>query len=100
MVYPTLVQLDESGAQQLAGLVRLYIEHVPDVLRQLENRVVQQFNIHSIPHVNVYDRSSRLGGAVVGVDLDQVKTTWHKRRPAADRLRGARARSHTRIRIQ
>ena len=30
--------------------------------------VVQQFNIHSIPQVNVYDRSGRVVGTVVGVD--------------------------------
>jgi thiol-disulfide isomerase/thioredoxin len=36
--------------------------------------VVQQFNIHSIPQVNVYDRSGRLVGTVVGVDFDKVKS--------------------------
>jgi thioredoxin 1 len=36
--------------------------------------VVQQFNIHSIPQVNVYDRSGRLIGTVVGVDLEKVKS--------------------------
>jgi thiol-disulfide isomerase/thioredoxin len=35
--------------------------------------VVQQFNIHSIPQVNVYDRSGRLVGTVVGVDFGKVK---------------------------
>jgi thiol-disulfide isomerase/thioredoxin len=35
--------------------------------------VVQQFNIHSIPQVNVYDRSGRLVGTVVGVDFEKVK---------------------------
>ena len=35
--------------------------------------VVQQFNIHSIPQVNVYDRSGRLVGTVLGVDFDKVK---------------------------
>jgi thioredoxin-like negative regulator of GroEL len=35
--------------------------------------VVQQFNIHSIPQVNVYDRSGRLVGAVLGVDFEKVK---------------------------
>jgi thiol-disulfide isomerase/thioredoxin len=36
--------------------------------------VVQQFNIHSIPHVNVYDRSGSLVGTVVGVDPERVKS--------------------------
>jgi len=36
--------------------------------------VVQQFNIHSIPQVNVYDRSGRLVGTVVGVDFERVKS--------------------------
>jgi len=35
--------------------------------------VAQQFNIHRIPQVNVYDRSGRLVGTVVGVDPEQVK---------------------------
>jgi len=36
--------------------------------------VVQQFNIHSIPQVNVYDRSGRLVGIVLGVDFEKVKS--------------------------
>ncbi len=35
--------------------------------------VVQQFNIHSIPQVNVYDRRGRLVGTVVGSDFNKVK---------------------------
>jgi len=35
--------------------------------------VAQQFNIHSIPQVNVYDRSGRLVGTVLGVDVETVK---------------------------
>src|SRR5438132_5665802 len=35
--------------------------------------VVQQFNIHSIPQVNIYNRSGQLVGTVGGVDFDQVK---------------------------
>jgi len=35
--------------------------------------VAQQFNIHSIPQVNIYDRSGRLVGTVVGVDFEKVK---------------------------
>lgn len=36
--------------------------------------VVQQFNVHSIPQVNIYDRSGRLVGTVVGVDFEKVKS--------------------------
>jgi thiol-disulfide isomerase/thioredoxin len=36
--------------------------------------VVQQFNIHSVPQVNVYDRSGRLVGTVLGGDLEKVKS--------------------------
>ena len=36
--------------------------------------VVQQFNIHSIPQVNIYDRSGRLIGTVLGVDFEKVKS--------------------------
>ena len=36
--------------------------------------VAQQFNIHSIPQVNVYDRNGRLVGTVLGVDFEKVKS--------------------------
>jgi thiol-disulfide isomerase/thioredoxin len=36
--------------------------------------VVQQFNIQSLPQVNVYDRNGRLVGTVVGVDFDKVES--------------------------
>jgi thiol-disulfide isomerase/thioredoxin len=35
---------------------------------------VVQFNIHSIPQVNVYDRSGRLVGTVLGGDFEKVKS--------------------------
>jgi thiol-disulfide isomerase/thioredoxin len=35
--------------------------------------VAQQFNVRSIPQVNVYNRSGRLVGTVVGVNPDQVR---------------------------
>jgi hypothetical protein len=34
---------------------------------------VRQYNIHSIPQVNIYNRSGRLIGTVVGADAEQVK---------------------------
>lgn len=36
--------------------------------------VAQQFNVHSIPQVNVYDRTGRLVGTVLGVDFEKVKS--------------------------
>jgi thiol-disulfide isomerase/thioredoxin len=36
--------------------------------------VVRQYNISSIPQVNVYNRDGRLVGTVVGADIDKVKT--------------------------
>jgi thioredoxin 1 len=36
--------------------------------------VVRQYNINSIPQVNVYNRDGRLVGTVVGADIDKVKT--------------------------
>ena len=36
--------------------------------------VVQQFNIHSIPHVNIYDRGGRLVGTVNGADINAIKS--------------------------
>src|SRR6266571_2317888 len=35
--------------------------------------VSEQFNVHSVPQVNVYDRGGRLVGNVFGVDFDRVK---------------------------
>ena len=35
--------------------------------------VARQFNLHSIPQVNIYNRRGQLVGTVVGVDFDQVK---------------------------
>jgi thiol-disulfide isomerase/thioredoxin len=35
--------------------------------------VAQQFNIHSVPQVNVYNRAGNLVGTVFGADFDQVK---------------------------
>ena len=36
--------------------------------------VVKQYNIHSVPQVNVYNRGGRLVGTVVGADVDKVKS--------------------------
>ena len=36
--------------------------------------VARQYNINSIPQVNVYNRDGRLVGTVVGADVDKVKS--------------------------
>jgi thioredoxin 1 len=36
--------------------------------------VARQFNIHSIPQVNIYDRSGHLVGTVMGADFERVKS--------------------------
>ena len=36
--------------------------------------VVRQFNIHSIPQVNIYNRGGRLVGTVVGADIEKIKS--------------------------
>jgi thiol-disulfide isomerase/thioredoxin len=35
--------------------------------------VARQFNVHSIPQANVYDRAGSLTGTVVGADFDAIK---------------------------
>jgi thioredoxin 1 len=35
--------------------------------------VVKQYNVHSIPQINIYGRTGRLVGTVVGADADQVQ---------------------------
>jgi hypothetical protein len=52
---------------------------IPIALRKIDivnwkTAVAQQFNIHSILQVNVYDRSGRLVGTVLGVDFGKVKS--------------------------
>jgi thiol-disulfide isomerase/thioredoxin len=36
--------------------------------------VARQFNIHTIPQVNIYNRGGRLVGTVVGADVEEVKS--------------------------
>jgi hypothetical protein len=51
----------------------------PDIaLRKIDivdwnTAVVKQYNIHSIPQVNVYNRGGHLVGTVVGVKAEEVK---------------------------
>jgi thiol-disulfide isomerase/thioredoxin len=66
--------------RQLAPRLEEMARNDPDVaLRKIDiiswkTAVAQQFNIHSIPQVNIYDRNGRLVGAVLGVDFEKVKS--------------------------
>ena len=66
--------------RQLSPRLEQMARSDPDIaLRKIDivnwrTAVAQQFNIHSIPQVNVYDRNGRLVGTVVGVDFDKVKS--------------------------
>src|SRR5438552_8821572 len=66
--------------RQLSPSLDQMARNDPDVaLRKIDivnwrTAVVQQFNIHSNPQVNVYHRSGRLVGTVVGVDFEKVKS--------------------------
>jgi thioredoxin 1 len=61
------------------GLDQLARDDADIALRKIDivnwkTAVVQQFDIHSIPQVNVYDRNGRLVGTVLGGDLEKVKS--------------------------
>jgi thiol-disulfide isomerase/thioredoxin len=66
--------------RQLAPKLEEMARNDPEIaLRKIDiiswkTAVAQQFNIHSIPQVNVYDRNGRLVGAVLGVDFEKVKS--------------------------
>jgi thiol-disulfide isomerase/thioredoxin len=66
--------------RQLSPSLEQMARSDPDIaLRKIDivnwrTAVARQFNIHSIPQVNVYDRGGRLVGSVVGADIDKVKS--------------------------
>jgi thioredoxin 1 len=66
--------------RQLAPSLEQMASSDPEVaLRKIDivnwrTAVAQQFNIHSIPQVNVYDRNGRLVGTALGVDFEKVKS--------------------------
>jgi thiol-disulfide isomerase/thioredoxin len=65
--------------KQLSPSLEQMAKTDPDiVLRKIDivdwnTAVVKQYNIHSIPHVNVYNRGGKLVGTVVGVKAEEVK---------------------------
>ncbi len=66
--------------RQLAPSLEEMAQNDPEIaLRKIDivnwkTAVAQQFNIHSIPQVNVYDRRGHLIGTVIGVDFEKVKS--------------------------
>lgn len=65
--------------QLLPGLEEMARSDPDIALRKIDivnwrTAVVQQFNVHSIPQVNVYDRSGRLVGTVVGADFEKIRS--------------------------
>lgn len=61
---PTLEQMASSDPQIALRKIDIVNWRTP---------VAQQFNIHSIPQVNVYNRGGSLVGTVNGVDIDTIK---------------------------
>jgi thiol-disulfide isomerase/thioredoxin len=65
--------------RQLSPSLEQMVRTDPEIaLRKIDivnwrSAVVQQFNIHSIPHVNIYNRGGSLVGTVDGADFEQVK---------------------------
>ena len=65
--------------RQLSPSLEQMARSDPDIaLRKVDivnwrTAVVQQFNIHSIPQVNVYNRGGSLVGTVNGADIDTIK---------------------------
>jgi thiol-disulfide isomerase/thioredoxin len=65
--------------KQLSPSLEQMVNSDPEIaLRKIDvvnsrTPVAQQFNIHSIPQVNVYNRRGQLVGTVVGADIDRVR---------------------------
>ena len=64
MLTPSLEQMAQTDPQVVLRKIDIVRWGTP---------VAQQFNINSIPQVNVYDRGGSLVGTVRGVDFDSVK---------------------------
>jgi thiol-disulfide isomerase/thioredoxin len=63
-VSPSLEQMAKSDPQIVLRKIDIVDWHTP---------VVKQYNIHSIPQVDVYNRGGHLVGTVVGADIEGVK---------------------------
>ena len=65
-------RLSPSLEQMAAGDSEVALRKIDIV--NWKTAVAQQFNIHSIPQVNVYDRNGQLVGTVLGADFDKVRS--------------------------
>jgi thiol-disulfide isomerase/thioredoxin len=63
-VSPSLEQMAKTDPQIVLRKIDIVDWRTP---------VVKQFNIHSIPQINVYNRGGHLVGTVVGADIEGVK---------------------------
>jgi thiol-disulfide isomerase/thioredoxin len=63
-VSPSLEQMAKTDPQIVLRKIDIVDWQTP---------VVKQFNIHSIPQINVYNRAGHLVGTVVGADVEGVK---------------------------
>jgi len=65
--------------RQLSSSLEEMVRTDPEIaLRKIDivnwkTAVARQFNVHSIPQANVYDRAGSLIGIVVGADIDAIK---------------------------
>jgi len=65
--------------RQLSSSLEEMVRTDPEIaLRKIDivnwkTAVARQFNVHSIPQANVYDRAGSLIGTVVGADIDAIK---------------------------
>jgi len=66
------IQLSPSLEQMASSDPEIALRKIDIV--NWKTAVVRQYNINSIPQVNVYNRGGRLVGTVVGADIDKVKS--------------------------
>lgn len=63
-ISPSLEQLANSDPEVALRKIDIVNWNTP---------VVNQYKIHSIPHVNVYDRGGNLVGSVAGADFEEIR---------------------------
>ena len=64
LLSPSLEQMAQTGPEVVLRKI--------DIVRW-GTQVTQQFHVHSVPQVNVYNRGGGLVGTVLGLDFDSVK---------------------------
>jgi thioredoxin 1 len=64
LLSPSLEQMAQTGPEVVLRKIDIVRWGTP---------VTQQFHVHSVPQVNVYNRGGGLVGTVLGLDFDSVK---------------------------